>query len=117
MAGLAATTLLYPGTVLDRAWMLNPAAYRQLSPLGSKVGILFAVLSAALVLSGLGWFRHRLWGWKLAVAIIVTQILGDMMNLARGELFRGATGIIVAGALLLYLFSHRIRAAFSGAAK
>jgi len=48
------------------------------------------------------------------VAIIAIQLLGDTINLARGDLLRGATGIIIAGALLLYLCSSRIRAAFSG---
>ena len=113
MAGLAATTLLLPGTSLDRAWILNPTAYKQLSPLGGKVGILFLLLSVALVVSGIGWFRRRLWGWRLAVAIIGTQVLGDLVNLVRGDWLRGATGIIIAGALLLYLLRSRIKAAFS----
>src|SRR5689334_15065863 len=41
MAGLAAITLLLPGTALDRAWILNPTAHKSLSSLGSKAGILF----------------------------------------------------------------------------
>ncbi len=114
MAGFAATTLLWRGTALDRVWILNPTAYQQLVPLGSKVGILFLLLSAALVVSGLGWFRRRLWGWRLAVVIIATQVLGDIVNLVRGDLLRGATGVIIAGALLIYVLSPRIRAAFSG---
>jgi len=114
MAGLAATTLLWRGTVLDRAWTLNPTAYRQLSPLGGKVGVLFLILSAALVLSGIGWFRRQLWGWRLAVAIIAIQVLGDIINLFRGDWLRGGTGVVIAGALLIYLLSPRIRAAFSG---
>jgi hypothetical protein len=32
MASLAATTLLWRGTVLDRVWALNPMAYKQLAP-------------------------------------------------------------------------------------
>jgi hypothetical protein len=114
MAGLAGTTLLWRGTVLDRAWTLNPTAYRQLSPLGSKIGILFLFLSSALLVSGIGWFRHRLWGWRLAVAIIATQVLGDIINLVRGDWLRGATGVAIAGALLICLLSSRIRAEFSG---
>jgi hypothetical protein len=113
MAGLAGTTLLWRGTVLDRAWTLNPTAYRQLSPLGSEIGILFLLLSAALLVSGIGWFRHRLWGWKLAVAIIATQILGDIINLIRGDWLRCGIGIVMARALLLYLLTRRLRAEFS----
>ena len=113
MAGLAATTLLWHGTFLDRAWKLNPAAYAQLAPLGSKIGILFVLLSAALLLSGLGWFRRRLWGWRLAVVIIAIQVLGDITNLIRGDWLRGGIGVVVAGALLFYLGTPRVRAEFS----
>jgi hypothetical protein len=113
MAGLAATTLLLPGTPLDRAWILNPTAYKQLSPLGSKIGILFLFLAILLVLSGVGWFKRRLWGWRLAVAIIATQVLGDITNLVMGDWLRGGTGFIIASALLLYLLTSRVRAAFS----
>jgi hypothetical protein len=114
MAGLAATTLLWRGTVLDRAWMLNPRAYRHLSLLGNKIGILFLILSTAMVVSGIGWFRRRLWGWRLAVTIVTTQVLGDIANLVRGDWLHGVAGVLVAGALLIYLLSPRIKAAFSG---
>ena len=113
MAGLAAITLLLPGTPLDRAWILNPTAHKSLPSLGSKVGILFLLLAVLLVLSGVGWFRRRLWGWRLAVAIIATQVLGDITNLVRGDWLRGGTGFIIASALLLYLLTPRVRAAFS----
>jgi len=42
------------------AWILNPTAHKHLSPLGSKVGILFLLLAVLLVLSGVGWFQRRL---------------------------------------------------------
>jgi hypothetical protein len=113
MACLAGTTLLWHGTVLDRAWTLNPTAYQQLSPLGSKIGILFLLLSSALLASGIGWFRRRSWGWRLAVAIIATQILGDITNLVRGDWLRGGIGVVIAGVLLLYLLTPRLRAEFS----
>ena len=113
MASLAATTLLWPGTALDRLWTLNPTAYKQLAPAGGRVGILFLLLGAALATAGVGWFRRRLWGWKLAVALIATQVLGDVVNCIRGDLLGGGIGVIIAGMLLLFLLQPRIRAAFS----
>ena len=112
MAGLAATTLLWQGTALDRIWILNPAAHAQLAPLGGIVGILFLLLGTALATAGVGWFRRRLWGWRLAVAIIAIQVLGDVVNCVRGDWLRGGTGVIIAGALFLLLLRPRIRTAF-----
>jgi hypothetical protein len=54
MAILAATTLLWRGTALDRVWTLNPSAYKQLAPLGRWVGIAFLLLGSALGTAGLG---------------------------------------------------------------
>ena len=112
MASLAATTLLWQGTPLDRLWALNPIAYKRLAPMGSTVGILFLLLGAALATAGVGWFRRRLWGWKLAIVIITTQILGDVVSCISGDLLHGGTGMIVAGALLLLLLRPRTRASF-----
>lgn len=113
MASLAATTLLWRGTALDRLWDLNPTAYNQLAPHGGTVGILFLLLGAALTTAGIGWFRHCLWGWRLAVVIIAIQVLGDVVNCVRGDLLRGGTGVVIAGALLVFLLRSRVRAVFA----
>ena len=113
MASLAATTLLWPGTALDRVWDLNPIAYKQLAPRGGAVGVLFLLLGAALTTAGIGWFRRRPWGWRLAVVIIATQVVGDLVNCIRGDLLRGGTGVLIAGALLLFLLRPKIRDSFA----
>jgi hypothetical protein len=112
MASLAATTLLWRGTYVDRIWTLNPTAYKQLAPMGRMLGILFFLLAASLLAAGIGWFRRRLWGWRLAVVIIATQVAGDVVNCVRGDLLRGGTGVLIAGTLLLFLLRPRNRAAF-----
>lgn len=113
IASLAAMTLLWRGTALDRLWALNPTAYKQLAPLGRMVGILFLSLSAILITAGIGWFRRRFWGWRLAIAIIATQVLGDVANCVRGDWLRGGTGVVIAGGLLIFLLRPRMRASFS----
>jgi hypothetical protein len=112
MASLAGFTLVWRGTFLDRMWRLNPVAYAQLAPLGASVGYAFILLAAALALAATGWFKRRFWGWLLAVTIISTQLVGDAVNLARGDVLRGATGVVIAGALLLYLLSRKVRSWF-----
>ena len=89
MAGLAAITLLSPGTPLDELWVLNPIAYKRLAPLGRTVGILFLLLGAALATAGIGWFRRRLWGWMLAVTIIAIQVVGMSLTVSEATFCAG----------------------------
>jgi len=113
MAALAGTTLVLPATILDRAWRLNPVAYAQLAPLGTPVGIAFLLLALVLAVAATGWWRRRRWGWILAVVIIAIQLLGDLLNLLRGDVLRGAAGVLIASALLFYMTRPRVRAAFA----
>ena len=114
MACLAGTTLVWAGTALDRAWVLNPGAYKELAPFGKAVGILFLLLGAALAAASIGWFKRRLWGWRLAVAIIATQVLGGLVNVFLGRVVEGVIGGTIAGALLVYLLRAKVRAVFEG---
>jgi len=113
MAALSAFTLLWRGTQLDRIWKLNPSAYSQLLPHRHLFGSAFLLLSLALFAAGYGWFRHYGWAWKLAVVIISMQVLGDGANCIRGDYRRGLTGLLIAGALLVYLLSSSVKMAFT----
>lgn len=114
MAALAGTTLVWRGTILDRIWALNAFAYNQLAPLGASVGIGFLLLSATLAFAGTGWFLRRRWGWLLTVAIIATQVLGNLVNAIWGDLLKAGAGFLIAAALLIYLLRPRVRATFAG---
>ena len=115
IASLAEATWTWPGTSVDRIWVLNPTAHKQLATFATPAGILFLLLAAILVLAGIGWFKRRLWGWKLAVAVIATQVLGDLVNFFKGDYWPGGVGFSIATALLLYLLRPAVRAVFNGA--
>lgn len=112
MALLAGCTLLWPGSALDRAWKLNPDAYKQMAPAGNRIGPLFLLLSAVLLLTGIGWLKRRRWGWILAVIVMITQLLGDLMNVFLGYSLRGLVGVVIVAALLFYLFRPAVRGVF-----
>jgi len=96
-------------------WTLNPRAYKELAPLGKVVGIPFLMLGVLLAVACVGWFKRRVWGWRLAVAIIAIQVLGDLVNAFRGDVVRGGLAFVIAGALLVYLLRPEVRAAFVSA--
>lgn len=112
MAILAGTMLLWPHTALDRLWRLNPVAHKAFTPFGKSFGLLFYLLSMLLLVAAVGWFKRRIWGWRLAVAIFSTQVIADFVNLLRGDLLRGCVGALVAGALLLFLLRSNVRRLF-----
>ena len=113
LASLAGTTLLWRGTVLDRMWALNPRAYNHLSPYGKTIGIPFLLLGITLAFSGVGWIKRRVWGWRLAIVIIVTQVLANFVTAMMGVVTKGMVGVIISGALLVYLLRPQVRAAFA----
>ena len=113
MASFAGTTLLWPGTMLDRAWSLNPEAHIQLTALGRWIGIPFLLLACALALAGVGWFRQRLWAWRLAVVIIATQVVGGLVHIVTGRFLEGFVALFISTGLLVYLFRLLTRAVFT----
>jgi hypothetical protein len=112
MAALAGITLLFPGSFLDPMWRLNPEAFEQLRQLGRGIGIAFLGLGVVMIAAAIGWIKRRFWGWALAVVIIASQMLGDFVNALRGEWLKGAVGVAIAGALLVYLLLPRVRVEF-----
>ena len=109
MSAYAAITLIRPGTFLDKLWALNKQAHAELLPVANISGPLFLILSAALAAAATGWFRRRYWGWLLGVVIIAINAAGDLVNLVRGEGFKGAVGVVVAGLLLIYMTRSSVR--------
>jgi Na+-translocating ferredoxin:NAD+ oxidoreductase RnfD subunit len=99
--------------MLGRMWEVNPRAYTQLAPYGKTVGIPFLLLGITLAFSGVGWLKRRAWGWRLAVVIIVTQVLANFLTALMGGVTKGLVGAIISGALLFYLLRPAVRATFS----
>ncbi len=113
MASLAGVTLIWRGTILDRMWAINVPAYRRLAPFGKTVGIALLLLGATMAVAGTAWFKRRVWGWRLAVAIIATEVLGNIVNAFMGDVVRGGVGFVISGALLVYLLRPEVRAVFA----
>ena len=71
--------------------------------LGPWVGFLFPLLGLTLAAAGIGWLKRRHWGWILAVLLIGGNAVGDLARLVSGAWVEGAVGVLIAGALLIYM--------------
>jgi len=114
MAILATITLGFPGTFLDRAWELNKSGHAQLAPLGRIMGLPFAVVAVVALCAGIGWFKRRRWAWIVGVSGIAMNLVGDVINMAIGERWKGLVGVGIAGLLLIYLTRPNVRDYFRG---
>jgi hypothetical protein len=117
MAAYAAITLLKPGTLLDRLWILNKTGHAQLISLGKSAGLGFVVLSVLMCAAAIGWLQRRRWGWLLGTTIIAINAVGDLINGVRGEWLKGAIGVAIASLLLLYMTRNGVRNYFTSKKK
>ena len=105
----AALALLVPDTALDRVWSLNPVAHEAFLDSGPwGTALLFAV-SAACALAAAGLWLGRTWGRRLAIGVMVVNMVGAFGNVFfRGDA-RSLVGLPIAGVLTAYLMSERAR--------
>ena|SRR5438067_7000207 len=78
MCLLTVMLLLFPGTKLDSLWNLNPDARVAFQSLGSWSILLMLTVGTGCALAAIGLWNGKLWGIRLAVAILFVNIIGDL---------------------------------------
>ena len=102
--------VMVPGTPLDALWSINlngRAAFQQHPAL---VGVALAAIPLAAV-AGTGLLLMRRWGRRLAMALLVTNAIGDTVMIPK-EGARAVVGVVIVVALLAYLGRPRVRETF-----
>jgi len=111
---IAGMSLLRPNSFLESIWRLNPHAHENLSRLGLWAGLMLSTVSMLCAAAAIGLWRGSRWGYWLALGLILTNLLGNVINVALGTEPRAIVGIPIAAALLAYLiFSKQVREFFS----
>ena len=78
--------------------------------------LLLGAVCLACALAAVGLWRSARWGHRLAVGILVVNLLGDVANTVLGTERRAVFGIPVVLAILAFLWSGRVRSFFRHAA-
>lgn len=81
--------------------------------IGAISGVLGAVLSLVF---GIGAWRLKPWAWWVGVIAMVINLVNPIISLINGDIVPGIFGMIIPGALLIYLLIPGTRQAFLGAA-
>lgn len=109
---VSTVSLLWPGGPLEPMWRINPRAHEGFARMGSWAPVLLLTVCIGCVSSALGLWRGRRWGHRLAVVGLSINLVGDAANALFGHDPRAAVGVPIAGALLVYLLSKRVRQFF-----
>lgn len=114
MSGVSCLALALPHTRLSAIWRLNHTAETAFLSMGLWAPVLLAALSMCCAFSAYGLWRGADWGRRLAVVILLANLIGDTGNaVIRGDL-RTLIGLPIGGAMIAYLLSARGRAHFEG---
>ena len=113
MAATASAALLVPGTNLDIMWKVNPGARDGFVVIGPPAVMLLQIVAAACALSAVGLWKGARWGYLIALAVLCINWLGDLAHIVLGGDLRTAVGLPIAGGMILYLASGRVRRLFS----
>jgi hypothetical protein len=113
IASATGIALHWPGTVLEPMWRLNPRAHAAFLGMGAWAVPHMATVATACAFAAIGlWYGAR-WGHRLALGLLVVNLVGDATNaFVRGDL-RTLIGLPIGGALIAYLLSKSVRSHFA----
>jgi len=112
VAGVTCVALLTPSSAWEPLWRLNPNAGVAFESMGAWAAALMFTVATACALSAWGLWSRAEWGYRLAVILLVVNLIGDATNaFVRGDL-RTLIGLPIGGALIAYLLSAGVRRQF-----
>src|ERR1044072_5711981 len=109
---ISAVSLSFPGSFLETVWRLNPRAREGFNHLGGWGILLMISVCIACALTVMGLWRGRLWGYWLALAMLLLNVAGDFINVISGSEPKAIVGIPVGLVLVVYLLRNRTRQYF-----
>lgn len=106
ICALTIALLLFPGTVLDSLWRLNPEAHLFFKTLGHWSIFFMAIVGTACAFAAVGLWRSVSWAIRLALIILCFNVIGDLANALVRHDYRALIGLPVGGAMIFYLVRY-----------
>jgi hypothetical protein len=104
MCALTIVLLIFPGTMLDSLWRLNPEAHSAFQSIGWLSILLMATVGTACGLAAIGLARNTTWGCWVGILVLMVNLVGDLTNALLRHDLRTLIGVPIAGAMMVYLY-------------
>jgi hypothetical protein len=100
--------LAFPESLLESIWRLKPEARFQFQEIGRSGSIaLMGAVGAACGLAALGLARSVEWGRRLAIGILVANLIGDALNALLRHDPKTLIGLPMGGLMIWYLVKRK----------
>jgi hypothetical protein len=100
--------LAFPGGFLEPVWRLKPEAHTQFLEIGSGASIgLMVIVGVACGLAAIGLAKNAGWGRRLAMGILIVNLVGDSLNALFRHDSKTLIGLPIAGVMIWYLAKER----------
>jgi hypothetical protein len=99
--------LAFPGGILEPIWQLKPDARVQFQQIGNWAIALMAVVGAACASAAVGLAKGAEWGRRLAIGILIVNLIGDTLNALLRHDPRTLIGLPIGGLMIWYLLKRR----------
>jgi hypothetical protein len=106
---ISAISLSFPGSFLEPIWQLNPHAREGFNRIGPWAIALMTVVCFACICTAFGLWRGLRWGYRLAILMLVLNLIGALANVISGSETRALVGIPVVLLVLAYLSLKQTR--------
>src|SRR5438045_3616481 len=106
MCALTIVLLIFPGTMLDSLWRLNPEAHAAFQTNDWLSILLMAIVGTACGLAAIGLARNTTWGYWLGIVVLAVNLVGDLTNALFRRDLRTLIGVPIAWALMVYLYKY-----------
>jgi hypothetical protein len=89
-------------------WRLNPRAHENLSRLGLWAVALLSSVSLFCAAAAIGLWQESRWGYRIAIGLMVVNLIGDVTNVVLGTEPRAIVGVPITAGILIYLIRQRV---------
>lgn len=110
VALITGESLLFPNTLLDNLWKINPEGAALFHSIGRASGLFLLALGVGTFFATLGLLRGQPWAWWFGVFLFAIDACGNIVSyFLTHDALRSISGAIISATFLFFLCRYSVR--------